>query len=73
MLVFFALYVAYMVYLCVHLCTQLKIVIMANDRIHVRTSPVLKIELVKKLHRYGFKSLSDLVIHLLMSWNEQNK
>jgi len=46
---------------------------MANDRIHVRTSPVLKIELVKKLHRYGFKSLSDLVIHLLMSWNEQNK
>lgn len=46
---------------------------MAKDRIHVRTSPVLKVELIKKLHKYGFKSLSGLILYLLINWNEQNK
>lgn len=46
---------------------------MAKDKINMRIAPLLKIEIIKKLHKYGFKSLSGLILYLLINWNEQNK
>lgn len=46
---------------------------MRTDRIDIRINKLLKVEITKKLHKYGFNSLSGLIIYLLTNWNEQNK
>ena len=70
---FFCLICCYIGKMCVHLCVQNKILIMRTDRIDIRINKLLKVEITKKLHKYGFNSLSGLIIYLLTNWNEQNK
>lgn len=44
-----------------------------KERTELRLDRLVKIEANKKLHKYGFSSLTALIIHLLRNWNEQNK
>lgn len=44
-----------------------------TERTEMRINKLLKVDIIKKINRYGYKSLTELVIHLLRTWNEQNK
>lgn len=44
-----------------------------TDLIQIRANRLLKREIISKLNKHGFKSLTELIIYLLRNWNEQNK